>query len=98
MAKIIYEPHPLNAARKARLQAQGYKIIDAIFAPAGTPLHQEIEEEATPVEPEVKVEAEDTLVAYEAEEEIAEAIEKLDDAVEEYIAEVSAKRGRPKKG
>jgi len=85
MSKIIYEPHPVNAARKARLQAQGYKIIDAIFAPAGTPLHQELDEEVAPVEVEVEAEAEaeDTLVAYEAEDEIEEA---------------PAKRGRPKKG
>lgn len=89
MSKIIYEPHPVNAARKARLQAQGYKIIDAIFAPAGTPLHQELDEEVAPVEVEVEAEveaeaeAEDTLVAYEAADEIEEA---------------PAKRGRPKKG
>jgi hypothetical protein len=45
MAKIIYEPHPMNPARKAKLQAQGYKIIDAVFAPAGTPLHQKLDVE-----------------------------------------------------
>ena len=49
MAKIIYEPHPVNAARKARLQADGYKIVDAIFAPAGTPIHQKLDEEVAPV-------------------------------------------------
>lgn len=32
--KIIYEPHPVTAERKAELVAQGYKIIDAVFAPA----------------------------------------------------------------
>lgn len=77
MAKIIYEPHPVNPSRKAKLQAQGYKIIDAIFAPAGTPLHQKLDDETVPVEvePEVaaeplgEVEAEEnTLVAYKAEE------------------------------
>ena len=98
MAKVIYEPHPVNAARKTRLQAEGYKIIDAIFAPAGTPIHKKLNEEAAPVEPKAEAEVEDTPVAYETEQEIDEAIEKLDDAVEEYIAEVSAKRGRPKKG
>lgn len=30
---IIYEPHPLTQERKAELRAQGYKIIDAVFAP-----------------------------------------------------------------
>ena len=85
MSKIIYEPHPVNAARKAKLQAEGYKIIDAVFAPAGTPIHQKLDEEVASVEPDVEVEAEaeDTLVAYEAEDEIEEA---------------PAKRGRPKKG
>jgi hypothetical protein len=83
MAKIIYEPHPVSVSRKAKLQAEGYKIIDAIFAPAGTPIHVRLEEEVEPVEPEVEAEpeAEDTLVAYE---------EEAEDA--------PAKRGRPKKG
>lgn len=35
MDKIIYEPHPVTPERKAELRAAGYKIIDAIFAPAG---------------------------------------------------------------
>jgi hypothetical protein len=83
MSKIIYEPHPVNAARKAKLQAEGYKILDAIFAPAGTPIHVKLHEEVAPVEPEPEVEAEDTPVAYEAEEEIKEA---------------PVKRGRSKKG
>lgn len=87
MSKIIYEPHPVNAARKARLQAEGYKIIDAIFAPAGTPIHQKLNEEVAPV-----------VVEEASSDDVEEAIEKLDDAVEEYIAEVSAKRTRSKKG
>lgn len=33
--KIIYEPHPVTAERKAELRADGYKIIDAVFAPQG---------------------------------------------------------------
>lgn len=33
MEKIIYEPHPATPERKAELRAQGYKIIDAQFAP-----------------------------------------------------------------
>src|SRR5690606_31595495 len=31
--KIIYEPHPVSPERKRELNAQGYKIIDAAFAP-----------------------------------------------------------------
>lgn len=30
---IIYEPHPVSPERKAELKAQGYRIIDAVFAP-----------------------------------------------------------------
>ena len=94
MAKIIYEPHPMNPARKAKLQEQGYKIIDAIFAPAGTPVHQKLDVEEIVTET-AEVIAEE--VAAPAEPDIDEAIEKLDEAVEEYIAEVSAKRKNSKK-
>lgn len=34
MEKVIYEPHPVTPERRAELRAQGYKIIDAQFAPA----------------------------------------------------------------
>lgn len=34
MSKVIYEPHPVSMERKAELHAQGYRIIDARFAPA----------------------------------------------------------------
>ena len=33
--KIAYEPHPVAPERKAELRAQGFKIIDARFKPAG---------------------------------------------------------------
>lgn len=33
MAKVIYEPHPVSAERRQELIEQGYKIIDARFAP-----------------------------------------------------------------
>ncbi len=95
MAKIIYEPHPINPARKAKLQAEGYKIIDATFAPAGTPIHQKLDDEVAPIEPEA--EAEETPVAHEAEAEVEEAAEKLDEPVEEFIVEVAAKRKKSKK-
>lgn len=60
--KVIYEPHPVSEKRKAKLQAEGYRIIDARFAPPGTPLHERMEiaedqeivvEEAPEIEPEV---------------------------------------------
>jgi hypothetical protein len=31
--QIIYEPHPVTPERKAELRAQGYRIVDAAFAP-----------------------------------------------------------------
>lgn len=31
--KITYEPHPVAPERKAELRAQGFRIIDARFAP-----------------------------------------------------------------
>ena len=31
--KTAYEPHPVSPERKAELIAQGFKIIDARFAP-----------------------------------------------------------------
>ena len=33
MEQVIYEPHPVTPERKAELRAQGFKIIDAQFAP-----------------------------------------------------------------
>jgi hypothetical protein len=33
--KIAYEPHPVSPDRKAELRAQGFKIMDAVFAPEG---------------------------------------------------------------
>lgn len=32
--KVIYEPHPVSAERKAELVGKGFKIVDAVFAPA----------------------------------------------------------------
>lgn len=34
---IVYEPHPISAERKAELVAQGFRIIDARFAPDDAP-------------------------------------------------------------
>lgn len=31
--KVIYEPHPVSAERKAELRAQGFRIVDVAFAP-----------------------------------------------------------------
>lgn len=33
--RIIYEPHPVSPERKAELVKAGYRIVDAIYAPAG---------------------------------------------------------------
>jgi hypothetical protein len=33
--KIYYEPHPVSPERKAELRGQGFKIVDAAFAPPG---------------------------------------------------------------
>lgn len=33
--KIKYEPHPVSKDRKQQLRDQGFKIIDARFAPVG---------------------------------------------------------------
>lgn len=32
--QVVYEPHPVTPERKAHLRAQGYRILDAVFAPA----------------------------------------------------------------
>lgn len=32
--KIIYEKHPVTKERKAYLRGKGYRILDAVFAPA----------------------------------------------------------------
>ena len=88
--KVIYEPHPISPARKAKLQADGYKIIDAAFAPAGAPIHQKLDVE------DAAVEAKEAPVAVEAD--IEEAIEKLDEVVEQPIVKVAAKRKPSKKG
>ena len=34
-SKVIFEPHPVTPERKAELRAQGLRIFDAIFKPAG---------------------------------------------------------------
>jgi hypothetical protein len=90
--KIIYEPHPINPARKAKLQAQGYKIIDAIFAPAGAPLHEKLEiEEGEEIAfvpaPEIAQEPEEVVKE-------AEAAQETDNVSE---AEKAPKRGRSRK-
>ena len=105
MAKIIYEPHPMNPARKAKLQAQGYKIIDAIFAPAGTPLHEKLDVEEIAVEAEaviapevvevVEAPAEETPAADEPVEETVEEAPVVEEA--EVEAEPAAKTGKSRK-
>lgn len=49
--EIIYEPHPVSAERKAELMAQGFRILDAKFAPAVTPKAETPKVETVVVEP-----------------------------------------------
>jgi hypothetical protein len=103
MAKIIYEPHPMNPARKAKLQAQGYKIIDAVFAPAGTPLHEKLDVEENTAAPEPVI-APEVVEVVEAP---AEETPAVDEPVEEALvveeapvaeeAEPAAKTGKSRK-
>lgn len=44
--EVIYEPHPVSAERKAELIAAGYKIRDAIYAPADAVVEAEAKPEA----------------------------------------------------
>ena len=54
---IHYEPHPVSPERKAELRAQGFKIIDAAFAPAdwNAPDGLQAEETETQAETEAPV-------------------------------------------
>lgn len=47
--KTIYEPHPVSPERKAELLAQGFRIIDARFAPAGQKVEPAPAPEPAPV-------------------------------------------------
>ena len=53
--KIAYEPHPVSPERKAELRAQGYKIIDARYAPVQDPAIPSREEIGTMKEAEIVV-------------------------------------------
>ena len=97
MAKIIYEPHPMNPARKAKLQEQGYKIIDAIFAPAGTPLHEKLDVEENPVEAEAVIAPEVVEVVEAPAEEAPAVVEPVEEAPVVEEAEAAAKTGKSRK-
>jgi hypothetical protein len=103
MAKIIYEPHPMNPARKAKLQAQGYKIIDAVFAPAGTPLHEKLDVEEKAAEAQAVIAPEVVEVVEAPVEETPAVDEPVQEApvVEEAPvaeeAEPAAKTGKSRK-
>ena len=88
MAKIIYEPHPMNPARKAKLQAEGYKIIDAIFAPAGTPLHQKLDVEENAAEAEAVIAPEVVEVVEAPVEETPAVEEAVEEAVSDELYEI----------
>lgn len=69
--KIIYEKHPVTKERKAYLRGKGYRILDAVFAPADykSPEPQQEEE----VEKEAQV---DVVAETETEAEVEAATEK----------------------
>ena len=80
---VYYEPHPITPERKAELVAQGYRIMDAKFAPAdAAPIKA-----AAPIPP-----------AIEAHEEVAAFIdEAFSDMVPEAVEAPKPRRGRKKK-
>ena len=47
--KTVYEPHPVTPERKAELRAQGFKIVDARFAPPAPVEVLELVERVEPV-------------------------------------------------
>jgi len=103
MAKIIYEPHPMNPARKAKLQAQGYKIIDAVFAPAGTPLHEKLDVEEIVAEAQAVI-APEVMEVVEAPVEETPAVDEpvqeapvVEEAPVAEEAEPAAKTGKSRK-
>ena len=70
--KIIYEAHPVSPERKAELTAQGFRIVDARFAPDDAPKAEEpvaepiIEPIAEPVAEPIKKRGRPTKVATDA--------------------------------
>lgn len=91
---IAYEPHPVTPERKAELVSQGYRIVDARFAPADTqPVTTNV---VTPVEPEPLP----TPPAFEDsdEAEVAAFIEAAFNDMNAELAEApKPRRGRKKK-
>jgi hypothetical protein len=93
----------MNPARKAKLQEQGYKIIDAIFAPAGTPLHEKLDVEEIPAEveaaiaPEVVEVVEAPVEETPAVEEAAEEAPVVEEAPVAEEAEATTKTGKSRK-
>lgn len=49
--EIIYEPHPVSPERKAELQAKGFRIVDARFAPPEAKKAPKVVEAAPAPEP-----------------------------------------------
>ena len=79
---VFYEPHPVSPERKVELVAQGYRIMDAKFAPA----------DAVVAEPKV------IPPAIEDHEEVAAFIdEAFSDMVPEAVEAPKPRRGRKKK-
>lgn len=90
---IAYEPHPISPERKAELVAQGYRIVDAKFAPADAkPVTTNV------VTPEPQPEPQPIPPAIEDSEEIAAFIDAEFDDIEEELAKAEKpRRGRKKK-
>lgn len=78
---IAYEPHPVSPERKAELMAQGYRIIDAKFAP----------KDAKPVITKVVTEVVDDSAEVEA------FIDAAFDDINEVTEAPKPRRGRRKK-
>ena len=79
---VFYEPHPVSPERKVELVAQGYRIMDAKFAPA----------DAIVAEPKI------IPPAIEDHEEVEAFIdEPIDAIVPEAVEAPKPRRGRKKK-
>lgn len=91
---IAYEPHPVSPERKAELVSQGYRIVDARFAPADTQpvttnVVTPVEHEPLPVPPAIEDNDEAEVEAF---------IEAAFDDMNEELAEApKPRRGRKKK-
>lgn len=89
--KIIYEPHPVTPERKAELRNQGYKIIDAVYAPEGTKVAKAAGDGKRDLSKlkvvELKAELAELKVPFETDDNKARLVELLEAALEAKAAE-----------